>query len=1106
MSHGAATGKLTAQKRELLALLLEQQGIRSESPIPRRAQFQHPPLSFAQRRLWVLDQLDPNTAAYNNGIGVRAKGRFDERAFELAIAGLIRRHESLRTTFAVVGDEPVQQVAASAEPPITRFDYSHMPHDARESELKQIFRREFARPYELARGPLLRVFLGKMAEDEHVVLIVMHHIISDGWSLGVLLKELTHLYASYASGEQPSLPELPIQYADYSIWQRGWLEGERMQEQLAYWTKQLSGAPPVLDLPADRVRPPLQTVNGTDQRMSLGRELTGSLKQLSRREDMTPFMVLLAGFDLLLSRYSGQTDIVVGTPVASRNRIETENLIGLFLNTLVLRTDLSGAPTVKQLLARARETALGAFANQDVSFERLVEELHPQRDLSRSPLFQILFIVQNAPIRPLELPGLVLEQVSTESPSSKLDLTLDIAEIAGELHCRFEYNTDLFESESISRMMQHFRRTLEWMVQNADTELPVTKVRLFDEEEQHHIMVDLNRTADAYPAVCVHQLLEMQADRSPESIAVSSERRFLTYRELDQYANQLGNYLRKLGVGPETLVGVCSDRSVEMLIALMGLLKAGGAYVPLDPMFPPDRLRFMAEDAELKFILTQQSLRDTLSWSSAELISIDERSDEIAKESTARPESGVKAHNLAYVIYTSGSTGRPKGVMLQHAGVVNLLTSMATVPGLTSKDTLLAVTTLSFDIAGLELYLPLMVGGRVEIASKDIVGDSLRLQQALRECGATATQATPATWRLLIEGGWEGNSKLKVLCGGEALPTDLAKQLLERCGELWNVYGPTETTIWSTLSRVLPRKAVSLGRPLANTQLYVLDEQMQPVPVGVPGELWIGGHGLARGYWKRPELTAERFVTQQLPGLDKPVRIYRTGDQVRYRNDGTLEYLGRLDGQIKLRGYRIELGDIEAALSQADGVAQSVVVLRQDQGDPRIVAYVIPQAGRELSIANLRRELKERLPEYMVPSAFVFLRAFPLTPNGKIDRKSLPAPEIQSTAGPYVAPRNRAEEVVAGIWAEALKRPNVSVDDNFFELGGHSLLLTRVHGEIRKKLNVDVAVVDLFRYPTIRSLAEFLGNRNGEQQKTQSAVERADLRREMLHNRMRLVR
>ncbi|HET7209598.1 MAG TPA: amino acid adenylation domain-containing protein, partial [Terriglobales bacterium] len=788
------------------------------------------------------------------------------------------------------------------------------------------------------------------------------------------------------------------------------------------------------------------------------------------------FMTLLGTFSALLARYSAQEDIVIGSPIAGRNRVEFENVIGLFVNTLALRTNLSGNPSFRELLTRVREATLGAYAHQDLPFEKIVEELRPERDLSRNPIFQVMFAMQNVPGERENVPGLSITRfAAADKATAKFDLLATATERSDGLRMTFEYSTDLFAATTIQRMQQHYLNLLQAVV--VDPNCSVGELPLLGPDERQQQITVWNQTSAAIPAICIHEAFEAQAHRRPSAIAVTFDGKNLTYSELNRRADCLANYLCGLGVRPETLVGIYLDRSLEMVIALLAVLKAGGAYVPLDPSFPAERIGFILADAEVSVLLTSEALRGNVPSHGAQVICIDRHWSSISEAPAASTRGTVTPANLAYVLYTSGSTGKPKGVAVEHSAVVNFLESMRREPGLSSEDVLLAVTTLSFDIAGLELYLPLTSGAQVVIAGSHDVVNAKKLISLLEHSKTTVMQATPATWRMLLDSGWKGSSKLKALCGGEALPGQLAQQLQQCCRELWNLYGPTETTIWSSLYRVEePNEAtVSIGKPIANTQMYVLDRQRNLLPVGAVGELYIGGAGLARGYWQRPELTAEKFVVNPF-GFSTPTRLYRTGDLVRYLPDGNLQYVARLDNQVKVRGHRIELEEIEFSLSAHPLVQEVVVIVREDTpGNQRLVAYVVSRNGAPLSVVDLRVHLKETLPDYMIPSAFVQMDQLPLTPNRKIDRRSLPPPQNFGT-GRAESPgaRDDLEQTLVSIWETVLGIQGIGIRDNFFELGGHSLLAVRLVAEILAATGKDVPLAALFQGATVEYLASLL--------------------------------
>ncbi|MFW5762801.1 MAG: amino acid adenylation domain-containing protein [Coleofasciculus sp.] len=1046
------------------------------------------PLSFAQARLWFLEQLEPGNPFYNQSAAVHLLGRLNLAALEQSFNEILRRHEVLRTTFTVVEGQPVQVIAPTLPLTLPVVDLQELPEAERKGEVLRRATEEGQQSFNLSKAPLLRCTLLRLDEIEYVLLFTMHHIISDAWSKGVLLRELAILYEAFSIGKPSPLPELPIQYADFAVWQQQWLQGEVLETQLTYWRHQLEGSPPLLELPTDRTRPPVQTFRGATQSFILPKALTEALKELSKQEDVTLFMTLLAAFKTLLYRYTGQNDILVGSPIANRNRSEIEGLIGFFVNTLVMRTNLGGRPSFRELLSRVRNVALAAYAHQDLPFERLVNELQLERDLSHTPLFQVMFEFGNTPISALALPGLTLNLLETESSTAKFDLSLSMRETEQGLIGSLEYNTDLFDAGTIARMLGHFQTLVASILANPDQ--PLEDLQLLTDAEKQQLLVEWNDTGADYPQnQCIHQLFEAQVEQTPDAVAVVFEDQQLTYRELNARANQLAHHLQKLGVKPEGLVGLCVERSLEMVVGVLGILKAGGAYVPLDPGYPQERLVFMLEDANVPVLLTTETLLSRLPEYQAQVVYLDADWEQISQERDRNPISQVTTQNLAYLIYTSGSTGKPKGVQILHSALVNFLSAMRLTPGLTQEDTLLSVTPLSFDIAALELYLPLIVGARLVVVHREVAADGTRLLEQLASSGATVIQATPATWRMLLAAGWEGSGSLKILCGGETLNRELAIELLERGTELWNLYGPTETTIWSTAYKVDSQKSdfrggevISIGRPIANTKLYVLDQNQQPVPVGIIGELHIGGLGLARGYLDKPELTSEKFISNPF-NSDPASRLYKTGDLVRYRPDGTLEYISRMDHQVKIRGFRIELGEIEAVLSQHPAVRETVVLAHEKvQGDKRLIAYIVTQQQPAPSISDLRHFLKEKLPEYMVSSVFVPLEALPLTPNGKVDRNALPVPDNFSPDldVAYVMPRNEVEQRVAKIWQDILGVEQVGIYDNFFELGGHSLLATQVISQMCKAFQVELPLRHLFEAPTVADQAFAIQQKQGE--------------------------
>jgi amino acid adenylation domain-containing protein len=1039
------------------------------------------PVSFAQQRMWFLHQMEPASPAYNIPATVRLQGLLDLDALSLTLSEIVRRHEILRTTFSLEEGEPVQLVHPPAPLHLDLHDLSHLPDSERMVVARRLAQEQAQQPFDLSVGPLLRASLLKLSDEEHVVQFTMHHIISDGWSMGVLIREVAELYRAYASGTETGLAELEIQYADFAAWQREWLQGETLDNQLAYWREQMSGAPALLELPADHPRPAAQSYRGATHTVTIPSEVLRSLKEISRKEGVTLFMTLLAAWQTLLSQYSGQEDIVVGSPIAGRNRAETESLIGFFVNTLVLRTDVGGNPSFRELLKRVREVTLGAYAHQDVPFEKLVEELQPERSMSHSPLFQVLFSLQNTAQERLELPGLELSSWETGQETSKFDLTLGALETQGVMYCTLEYKTDLFESRTIERMLEHFARLLDSIA--VDAEQPLSELQMLSQSERHQLLTEFNDTTTEFPrTLCLHQLFEQQVERTPDAVAVVYEEQQLTYRQLNRRANQLAHRLHRLGVTPDALVGVMMERSLELVVALLGILKAGGAYVPLDPDYPQQRLSFMMADAGMNVLLTQHDLLDMLPEERpAIVIALDAEAEALASESFVNPPSVVSGENLAYGIYTSGSTGQPKGALNTHLGICNRLHWMQAAYGLTSADRVLQKTTFSFDVSVWEFFWPLVTGARLVMARPAGHRDSAYLMRVICEQQITTMHFVPSMLQVFLEEeGVEScrRSLKRVVCSGEALPFDLQERFFATLEEveLHNLYGPTEAAVdvtWWACERDSRSGVVPIGKPIANTEMYILDRHMNPVPVGVSGELYIGGVQLARGYLNRPDLTAERFVPHPFSPKGGE-RLYRTGDLARCQPDGNIRYIGRLDHQVKIRGFRVELGEIETALNSHRSIRDACVIVRQVvTGDQRLVAYLVTDDEWLPTNELLRGYLQERLPDYMIPSAFVLLPQLPLTPSGKLDRRALPSPgrDAEEIDAQLIGPRDALELQLAQFWQEVLNVRAAGVRDNFFERGGHSLLAVRLLARIRKSLGVELPLSLLFQNPTIEHLA-----------------------------------
>jgi amino acid adenylation domain-containing protein len=1036
------------------------------------------PLSFAQERLWFIDTLEPGNVAYSLPFALWLTGEMNGSAFKQSVNQVVQRHDVLRTTFPRDNGTPAQKITAATEFDLEEIDLRELPESQRKAEAEKLIWAEARLPFDLERGPLLRMKLLRMGDRQHVLIGNMHHIISDGWSIAVMLRQISHFYAAHVKGAVADLPEMKLQYADFALWQRQWQEKGATEKQLEYWKTQLEGTP-LLDLPIDRPRPAVRSHQGASLTFCLPGVLTSELRELSKKERVTLFMTLLAGFQVMLSKYAGQQDITVGTAIAGRNRKEFRDLIGFLANTVVLRTDLGGAPDFREVLKRVQAVALNAYRNQDVPFDRLVQKVQAERDLSRTPLFQVMLLMQSMDeAQLLQMPGLQVDEFVPLSPAAKFDLTLQIIEGPAGIKGDLSYASEIYTAETCERMMQHFQQLLEELVKKPD--VPVTELSLLMKSERQQLLREWNSTESVYPEKCLPQLFAEQAERTPNAVAAEFENQELTYDALNQQANQLSRYLIKLGAGPETLVGICLERNLNMLVCLLGILKTGAAYVPLDPSYPADRLRYMIEDSGSVLLLTQEKLQHLWPAFPGRLVVLEHEEPEIRQESATDPPQTTVLENLSYVIYTSGSTGKPKGVQVTHGALTNFLFSMRNQPGITAEDVLLAVTPISFDIAGLELYLPLIVGARVRIISRAASVDGMRLAAELAS-SVTMMQATPASWQIAIESGWQGTQNLKVLCGGEALAADLAGKLISRSAAVWNMYGPTETAIWSLVEKLeSAADGISIGRPIRNTRVYVLDESMQPVPVGVRGELYIGGQGLARGYWSRPDLTAERFVPDPFSKIAGE-RIYRTGDVVHWGTAGKLEFIGRADHQVKLRGHRIELGEIEAALTEWKDVAQAVVIIHEETpGEKLLVAYVVPtrSGGAKIVRDELRGFLKEKLPAYMVPSEIVVLDALPLGPSGKVNRRALPAPGVSCSLAnkQFAGPSNELEKKISAIWRDVLHLDQFGMDDNFFDIGGNSLRSVRVQNQLMRSLDLKIEIVDLFKFPTVRALAHHLNS------------------------------
>src|SRR5947209_14000299 len=1051
--------QLSPRKKAILDALLSKEGMASaEDKIPRRQESGPAPLSFSQQRLWFFDQFEPASFVYNLLTPVSLRGNLNVSALQEAFNHLVWRHEALRTTFELSEGQPVQIIGQQHSIPIRRIDLAHLGQPERQEQFHALFSDEICRPFDLKKGPLLRITLVRMAAEEHVLLLAMHHIVTDGWSMNVLVREAVALYAG---GRAPDLPPLPIQYADFAAWQRKWLQGEVLEQQLAYWKQHLGAKPAVLELPTDFPRPAVQTYGGANFTFPFSPALSQSLKAFCRTQQATMFMVLLAAFNVLLHRYTGQQEIIVGSPIANRNRKELEGLIGFFANTLPMRTSVSGELSFREVLALVKEAALGAYAHQDLPFEYLVEQFHPERSLSHSPLVQVIFNFEPTIPPTDEMPGLSATLLDCDNKSSKFALTLFSRDHGPEILGTLEYNVDLFTRETVERMSGHLLTLLSAIVAKPDQ--LISGLPLLTRHERYQMLEEWNATEADSPQLPAHQLFEAQVRHAPNATALVFENQELTYAQLNARANQLAHYLSSLGARPGEFVGIFMDRSPEMIVAVLGILKCGAACIPLDPAYPKERLAFMLEDSGAPVIVSQQAQAAMLPASSTRLVCLDSEWQTISKEPEDAPQVAVTPEDWMYVIYTSGSTGRPKGVVVPHRVVVNLVTWHQN--SLRQSQRTLQFASLNFDISFQEIFSTFMSGGVLVLPSETLRLALPPLGHFVKKSGVERYHLPPVVLQKLAEEFCDQPeifaSMREFMAGGEQLQitpamTRLFRQLKD-C-RLYNHYGPSETHVMTSFP--LPEQVADwpalppLGRPISNTKTYVLDSYLHPVPIGVPGELYISGLCLAHGYLKRTDLTAERFLPD--PFSNKPgSRMYKTGDLVSYQADGNLEFLGRNDLQVKIRGMRVELGEIEVELKHHPGVRDVAVVLHKDGQEGRLIADVVFHPGRTVSGKDLPDFLRERLPDRMVPAGLLRLNAFPLTPSGKIDRRSLPEPGKPESSRGYVAPRTELEEVLAIIFSEVLRVERIGIFDDFFELGGHSLLATQISSRIREALHVE---------------------------------------------------
>ena len=1070
--------QLPSDKQKLVDKRISESSGGGGSAIPRRVPPpSHPPLSFAQQRLWFLDRLEPGTPAYNIPRVYRVKGRVDVAALGRCVDEIVRRHTVLRTVVTEEAGKPVQRILDTMHGILRVEEIRGADGAERERAAWNRTLNEVRRTFDLTTGPLVRALLLHSGPEDHLLVITMHHIVSDGWSLGVFARELGALYNGSAAGAGNLLEDPPIQYSDFAAWQREHLQGDVLEKQMRYWRGELGGALPVLDLGTDMLRPAARRSLGGTCRFVLSRQLMEGLKEVSRREGCTLFMSLLSAYGVLLHRYSSQEDLIVGTPIAGRTRLETEALVGLFVNTLAIRMNCAGDPTFRELMKRVRGKALGAYDHQDVPFEKLVEELQPERTLSRTPVFQTMFVLQNTPSPPLEMRGLEVEKKDIDTGTAKFDVTMSITDRGDHTDGLLEYDSDLFEPATAARMAQHYRMLLEGIV--ADAGVRISALPLLTAAERHQQLVEWNATDAPLPVnACLHALFEAQAARLPGKTALEWEDQRLSYAALNERANRLARALQDLGVTPEMPVGVCMERSHHMIVALLAIMKAGGAYVALDPAYPPDRIAFMIGDARLSVVVTQENLQQRFPAlagnGGTRILRVDGDNAIIDAQSPANPRVTLPDSTLAYLIYTSGSTGTPKGVAIEHRNAAALIAWAGTVYGADELDGVLASTSICFDLSVFEIFVPLCLGGTVVL-----VENVLQLPALRSTTGVRLVNTVPSAITELLRVGGIPSSVRTINLAGEPLTQALVRQIysLGSVGKVYDLYGPSEDTTYSTYALRTPDGVQTIGRPLANKRVYLLDRNREPVPVGVTGEIYIGGRGVSRGYFGRSELTAQNFLDDPFAG-DRGGRMYRTGDLGRFRADGSVEFLGRMDHQVKLRGFRIELGEIEAAIASYPPVRETAVIVREDApGARRIVAYVVLRDGAGPAGTGVRDFLKTLLPEYMVPSAVVPLDALPLLPNGKIDRNALPAPDESAGArggSRTDAPRTNAEKVIARIWASMLGVKDVGIRENFFDLGGHSLLATQVISRMREALHVDLPLISLFESPTVEGLASLV--------------------------------
>jgi amino acid adenylation domain-containing protein len=1084
--------------------------------IPQRINRDSAVLSFSQQRLWFLEQLEPGRADYHISSSYRFLGDLNIPVLEKSLSTIVARHEILRTNYINEDGNPIQVISAARSLELPIFNIENQSLSQQEQDIKKLLSQERQRPFNFSQDLMLRSCLLKISNTEYILLLVVHHIAADGLSMGIFCQELNSLYREFSQNLPSSLPELPIQYADFAQWQRQYLQDNVLDDSINYWKKHLAGAPELLSLPTDRPRPAVQTYRGSTKSLILSSQITEGIRLLSQREKSTLFMTMLAAFNTLLYRYTSSEDIVIGAALGNRNQKETEGLIGFFVNSLALRTDISGNPSFTELLRRVREVSLGAYEYQDLPFEKLVEVLQPKRDLSYSPIFQVMLVLnEDISLENIELPGLNTSPLQVERNTSQFDLSLQVDNFGTELLLEWEYNTDLFDDGTITRMCGHFQTLLEAIVANPET--PIANLPLLTPEEQQQLLLDWNNTTVAYPEYkCIHQLIEQQVQLTPNAIALTYENQQLTYQELNTQANQIAHYLRSLGIQPEDKVGIYVERSLEMIVGILAILKAGGAYLPLDPAYPSERLKFKLNDAQVPVILTKSALLETLPHHQAQVICLDTDKYIFTQQTPENPSHQTQPHNLAYIIYTSGSTGKPKGTMIEHRSLINAYLAWEDAYHLRDQTSShLQMASFSFDVCSGDFIRALCSGAKLVICPRDFLLDPQQLYKLMQQEKIDCAEFVPAVLKNLIEYLEQTQQNLGfmklLVAGSDSWYLSEYKHIRNFCSDRTS-YGVSEATIDTTyfeteIVDLSNDRLTPIGRPFANNQIYLLDDNQQPVPIGVPGELYIGGAGLARGYFNRPDLTTDKFIPNPFADYfphNQDQRLYKTNDKARYLADGNIEFLGRLDNQVKIRGFRIELGEIESLLNQHPQIKESIVIVREDvPGDKRIVAYLVFKPENQVSDSELRDYLNQKLPNYFIPSAYVGLDTFPLTPNGKIDRKALPIPEYKLlTDDNFVAPVTPIETVLANIWSQVLGLERVSVNDNFFDLGGHSLLMSQVINKVSKLLQQQLSILELFQYPTIFTLSQYLSDQTQEEiQINQNKSRQKEIERRNIENR-----